>query len=900
MELIEAKIRVPALQQNHLPRPDLVKKISAETGRKLCLISTPAGYGKTRLLSEFATRLGKPVAWFLIDPKDNVSERFLFYLTASLLKTIPEMGNDLLEESKQANADDLESFIIKLIKRISGYGKDIHLILDEYHSITSQLINGAVEFLIENKPENLHIFILTRQLPQLPLVRWRARQELGEFKSHDLIFNERESREFLNGIMEFGLAEQELLRVSKAAQGWAVGIYLTALQFQRKAGKQSVTASLLNSKTNIMNYIKEEALGSIPQEVMSILYQISIVDSFSGGLCQAITLDPQSSKVLQDLEANGYFVSYVDQGRHWFTFHPMIADYLRQHLRQTEPSRVAEIYNRAADWFANNGDLEKAIYYAVKARNLDSAVRWMEGKAIEWIDKGQFEIFQANINHIPREMLLARPLLYAYFMLSLAESRKVEEFKSFYELVSADEFPPAAKVILDSASAAIKFVEGLYEQAIVVAKKNLAVIKQLQATAGEHAIATSTNLLVIVLSLASTNKYVAADDVCNTAVHFNLQYNLYGRAVACLSMKGGLKITYGKQGKAEEYFNQSYALVSRLKSPLSNQNELIPIAIRVCTPLSQLHYERNQLAQAEKYALIGLDSCQNNKESWQRRIMEISIVLARIKLAAGNYHAASEYLERIFQAENAIAFSPVMAFQKFSDILVQKMDLILQMANYKPYLYNLVADWGIENELENPDSNAAASVVWANYLILQNKPMEASRILRRLIAEAEKENLNGNLIRYLTLEALSQRQQDQLSKALAAIRKALILAEPEGYCRTFVDYGHPMLDLLTQAARQDGRGPYLDGLLETFNNEAKRSPETATQPNLQRLNYNEKQILSLMERGYTNKQIAEELHLSINTVKWYSYRIFSAFGVNNRHDAISMAKRLGVIQGPSN
>jgi ATP/maltotriose-dependent transcriptional regulator MalT len=368
-----------------------------------------------------------------------------------------------------------------------------------------------VEFLIDHKSENLHIFILTRSDPPLPLTRWRGRQQLTEIRSNDLMFSGKEIREFLNGIMEFKLSDREIFKVTTTSQGWAVSVYFTALHIQKSTFKQGITSTLRNSKINIMDYIKEEVISQLPDETTTLMRQTSILNSISSDLCEALTSNPNSEQILRGLEANNFFVSFIDENHRWFSYHPLVKEFLKQQLLEIEPQNIKALHLRASGWFANNGNLEKAIYHAIEGQDFETAASHIKTKAFEWIDKGQYVFFISWMEKLPHEFLLKQPLLISLYLLSLAECRQTHQFTANIELISKLKMDTVTQAIIDSAFAIIEYINENYDNSITIVDKNLRKLSQKSVTTKEGALAVSSSWLIKSRALLIKNNFLEAE-----------------------------------------------------------------------------------------------------------------------------------------------------------------------------------------------------------------------------------------------------------------------------------------------------------------------------------------------------------------------------------------------------
>jgi LuxR family transcriptional regulator, maltose regulon positive regulatory protein len=390
--LVSTKLRPSQARPKLVARPRLVAKLDRETGRKLTLISAPAGFGKTTLLVEWLReRAGSEgsVAWFSLDEGDNDPTRFLSYLVAALQTIEEEIGEGVLSALRSAEPPGIEAIAAALINELADLPEGLTLVLDDYHLIDSEPVHGIVSFLLEHLPENVHLVISSRIDPPLPLARLRARNQLTEIDAAELSFTSEEAATFLNSVMELDLSAEDVAALEERTEGWIAGLQLAALSMRDRKDIPGFLRAFSGSHRDVLDYLAEEVLERQPGRVRGFLLQTSIADHLSGALCDALTGRSDGQEMLERLEKENLFVVALDEERHWYRYHHLFADFLRTRLERESPERVYELHCRAAAWYEQNGFISEVLGHALAAGEDEWAARLIEQHAQELVLHGK-------------------------------------------------------------------------------------------------------------------------------------------------------------------------------------------------------------------------------------------------------------------------------------------------------------------------------------------------------------------------------------------------------------------------------------------------------------------------------------------------------------------------------
>src|SRR5688572_16750136 len=373
--VLTTKLYVPPSPPKLVARSRLTMQLDAGLveGRKLTLISAPAGFGKSTLVSDWIAHNGRPVAWLSLDENDNNPVRFLIYLITALQNVSPNLGTGLLEALQSSQPSLNDAILTDLLNELAALPGNFILVLDDYHLTDTELIDQALTFVVEHLPAQMHLVITTREDPAIPIPRLRAQNRLIELRAADLRFTPSEAAEFLNQVMGLGLSAEEVAALETRTEGWIAGLQLAALSMKGNRDVAGFIQAFAGDHRYIVDYLVEEVLHRQPEEVRSFLLQTSILDRLNGPLCEAVTLQPGSRARLAQLQRGNRFLIPLDDQRHWYRYHHLFADVLHMHLKAEQPDQVPILHRRASEWYQHNGLPADAIHHALAGKDFEQA-----------------------------------------------------------------------------------------------------------------------------------------------------------------------------------------------------------------------------------------------------------------------------------------------------------------------------------------------------------------------------------------------------------------------------------------------------------------------------------------------------------------------------------------------
>ena len=906
--LLKTKLFIPSTRPALVRRPLLISKINEGVQQALTILSAPAGFGKTTLLAEWAANCLLPVAWVSLDAGDNDPHRFLSYLVAALQSALPDLGSGagLMLQSPQPLPP--QAILVTLINELSELPEPFVLVLDDYQFIESQAVNEAMAYLLDHRPPQMHLVIATRADPSLPLARYRGRNQLVEIRTDDLRFNPQETAEFLKRVMGLDLAAQDITALEARTEGWIVGLQMVALSLQGRQDVSEFIQSFSGSHRYILEYLVEEVLNRQSEDIQAFLLRTSILSRLSGSLCDAILEQSfNSQEMLERLERANLFLVPLDDEHHWYRYHHLFADLLQTRLRQAQPDLVTALHLRACKWYEEAGWEIEAINHALAVRDYEWAARLVEESVQVFLTRGELTTLLSRINALPEKVVHARPMLSVGYALALTFSGQLEAVEP--HLQDAEDY-------LESGDASPQGREVLGTIAIV--RAIIADIRDQITTAVEYArkadelLPESSLLSRSVIPFVLSDGYFAlgdlekASEACADILKIGRALDVVWTISVAQSKLATLRKVQGKLRAAEETYQEARQLAAERGGRHFGTMGGLNIGY------ADLLRERNELEVARQYTLNAIESM----KQWisPSDLLNGYTVLGRVCLAQGDLGGAIEAFKK---ADEPVYQSGV--FHTFRRIFeVHRIRLWLaqgELGSAVRWAEQEQVSEGGQPEEEKPGlPGELERITIARVLIAQDRFEQALGRLIPLAEAAEAGGRYGRLIDILLLQALALKAQNNSAQAFAVLEKSLSLAEPEGYVRIFVDEGEPMRLLIEEFRSRIGKQTpvahgeqvtrlmaYAEKLLAAFPGPRPSAIHPSTTSDLQSsliapLSLREVEILRLICGGLSNQEIAEQLVISMNTVKRHNNSIFSKLGVINRAQAIVRAHQLGLVK----
>ena len=902
--LLTTKFHAAPPPAHLVPRPRLVQQLQAGTRQRFTLVSAPAGFGKTTLISAWLHNRAEPFAWLSLGVGDNDPVRFWTYVIGALQTVQPELGRDAQAMLQSPQPPPLEAVLTMLINDLVTHqpldesGAPYCLVLDDYHLIETIAIHESVNFLLDRLPRSWHPVLVTRMDPPLSLPRRRARREVSEVRAKTLRFTEEETARFFEKTADRSLSPAEVATLAARTEGWVASLQLAGISLQAQPDPSTFIAAFAGNDRYVMDYLVDEVFARQPEDVQRFLLDTSILDSLCAGLCEAVVYGEDGlpegggQATLRYLEQANLFVVPLDNHRAWYRYHHLFADLLTHRLRQKEAPRIPALHRRAAQWYEQQGKVEQALHHVLEAEEMDWAARLIEqaGDAMIWA-KGEMATLARWLDRLSEARVRSSPklcLLRAWLLYADAQIESIAPFLSAAEasLQQADQAAPGLQAMQGEAAALRAFV------ATRIGDGHAALEAIESARRALEQLPDETPHLRALLTFALAEAYFSAGDLTAARPTYQ-QATTLGRSIGNRFLYGCSLLrlcdiykfggTLDQMGRALEDLEQ---LIAQYQDSF-----VAPFALG---EKAEFLRERNDPDKAVALLREAIDTGQRFAQRWLEH--DCAVYLAQALRAQEDFKAALEATQHAIRIRTQHRI-----YQDWSVIAPQAYQARLHLLQGE---VAQAARWAEEAGLKPTDTPShfreLEYLALVRVLIAQDRTEEATVLLEQIREQAEADSRVRNVIEVLVLHALALEQHGEPEAALQKIAEALALAEPSGYIRLFVDEDPSLMPLLYRAAEHGLSPDYARRLLAAFPHDGTASPTLAriirTQAtHLEPLTKREIEILRLIAEGLSNQQIADTLFLSLHTVKAHTRNIFGKLDVRRRTQAVSKAQGLGIL-----
>jgi LuxR family maltose regulon positive regulatory protein len=939
--LLETKLYIPKWRPGLVSRPRLIERLSLGIERKLTLISAPAGFGKTTLLTEWLAASEPDAAWVSLDQSDNDPAFFWAYLITALQKVRSEIGECPLALLHSSEPPPIESILTALINEINSIAQGFVIILDDYHVIDAQPIHSAITFLLDHLPPQMHLIIASRSDPPLPLARLRARGDLTELRAADLRFTSGEAATFLNEVMGLHLSATDVAALETRTEGWIAGLQLAALSMSQMARQAPQTrddiAGFITAFTGndryIVDYLVEEVLQRQPERVRSFLLETSILDRLSGPLCDAVTgwEDGQNgtlarqvalagrawrrvtgARMLEALERDNLFVVPLDDKRQWYRYHHLFADVLRAHAMEEQPAQIPALHRRAAAWFEEHGMAAEAIEQARAAGDHETVARLLAANFEAFERMGRYASISRWSASLPEEMVRKRPrlaLIHASVALAFDNNnqaaRRLTSWaeEAITKIENSGEFDLADDI--DGTVVGPEGLEALKGEMLAMklflsARKLLP--EEIAALAGQalKLLPPSKHRIRGMLHMLDTGMKIVRSDLRSALPNLEKNVDEARRAqnppllVDTLTHLGQVYVVMGRLEDGRRSFEEAL-LTGRNLSAEGNWVLCSPH-----TSLAEVLLERADLAGAAEHVAKALEFA--GKSPTRSPVLFARTTAAQVFQAAGDTKSemacfATAALEQLEHAQAFVRGSSDSRY--FSFLSSVKLKFYCRAGDLEAAA-DIVRERNLLPEVAVDRNNEEEMTAFARYLIARGDHGDAELVLSKVLPIVQSIGRVQHQIHALVLRALANEFLGERALALESLGRATMLGEPGRFTRTFTCEDAVMAELIEALADaiECGEGPAETGSLSYLSylmGEMRVKPVTATAGLIEPLTAREIEILRLIAAGMRNQEIADHLFISLHTVKRHIANAYGKLGVTHRTEAVARVNELKVL-----
>jgi len=908
--LIATRLSAPSTSERCTPRPRLLDALVEGAGRRLTVIHGPAGFGKTTLAVQWRSRLleeGKPVAWLSMDKDDNDPLRFLAYLIEAIRSAEPSLGADLVS-LLESQSDQIAGFLLtELVNQLHDYGEDFYLFLDDWHLVKDKKSEEAIVFLLEHAPANLHLVITSRSRPSFPMLKLMLQNEVTEIHGADLRFDLQESEYFFR---DLAITEADLQTLLAKTEGWVAALQLAMISLRSTGDREGLFRWISGKHHAVGDYLTENVLNSLPEDLLHFLLNTSILGRFCGPLCSAVTGEANGMAILERAEHLQLFIIPLDDEREWFRYHHLFASYLQRRLERDHPERIRSLHLTAADWFAAQGLAEEAVTHALAAGDNARAINIVEDSAMWFVERSYMATLLGLVGKLPPEELADRPVLQAAIAWShclihhpeqaLGAVRHIETYLVAHDRTGDDdELALETKVIRACIEIYADRIDGLEE-----------LVRPVLAKAdSQHTWVVSVAANILTYGLMHSHQYSEAIELQRWTKPYHEKTSgpfsqIYGHCFA-----GMAEYERGHYSEAEASFKDALYLAQRRAGDHSHAARLAGAM------LGKIYYEYNQIAEAES---LLEDSIALGVEGG---VVDFSLAsyipYARLIALRGDEDRALQILDEGEQTARLLCLERLTAC-----IAAERARLHASTGNLPPTTADAAAPLA-KTTFPNY-ANGIMAEVWeaeritaVRLALAQGKPRDAHALLDPLFDYTTLKGQHCLTRTALILRALAHDLNSDPRAAEEAMIGALEACNAPRAIRPFLDEGPRVVSILERVheryRRQLTGAPtrpvqtQIERILVTARQQAPArtaapgqtlAPEGAAHAEttlLDPLKVREIEVLRLVGEGKSNKEIARYLGIGIDTVKWYLKAIYGKLGVSRRTQAIGEARRLGLI-----
>ncbi len=853
--LLLSKLHRPQALEPVVPRPRLVERLNEGMKARATLLTAPAGYGKSTLVSQWAAQLRVPVGWLSLDEKDNDLNRFWNYALAAYAQAAGAVSESVRAAVSTLRPGQYEPFLVALLNEASGLRERVVLVLDDWHVIDDEDIAASVSYFIEYLPPSMHLILASRNAPTFPKARWYSRDWVRDLRVEQMRFDLRETVDYFRLVAKREMSREQVESYLQRTEGWVTGLKLISYALRDDRRPAGLPRPETQGSERVEQYLLEEVFEGLDKATRAFLTDVSVLQRMTGALCETVA-GPGGAERLAELASLRLFLVPLDERNEWYRFHHLFGEFLRNRLRKLHPERTAALYGKAAAWCEEQALLEEAVDYYLAGRCYEDAIRLLEQMKSMMVRR-EFSALNVWLSAIPEPLLQRHPFLYFSYIYSLLWSGELELAER--HLQRAEQYIRTASAEWTEAQAN-RYLGDLYY------------IRNFQAT--QYEMDMVKGLHYIRLSLRHRPE---GTDLLFGSPQTPLVPTVY-------RSYNGKRGTHLPRGLADDFFRNMIEFMT-----------LMGLQHSVVVCYGELLYERNELDEAERQLKLALQDADRLRYQAEKVYVPAYFLLSRIAKARKDRPQAERWLEEagrralVEGAEEALS----LVEAEFAALRLDEGDTAAASA------------WRERYKLSEDDPVSVYQlyvyIFLAKILLAGGAWREAWALTEKLHSIAVKGHRPMDALEIEALQAMILSAEGKPEQALLKLEQALAYAEPDDYVRVFVDKGAPIAALLTAYVQQrqrgnlrDKQGPtlgYVRKLLACFGGEAALPSERAAGSLEALLTPRELTIFRCMEDGMDNGAIAAALGIGMGTVKTHINHIYSKLQATNRVEAINEGKK---------
>ncbi|EKQ55206.1 MULTISPECIES: LuxR C-terminal-related transcriptional regulator [unclassified Clostridium] len=887
---IKSKINIPKVKDKLVKREALFDKLNEAINYKLTLVTAPAGFGKSTLISSwinFEVKNKYFVSWISLDERDSNPLFFWKYI----LYAINEIQEGVVENSFLAINSfkfkyDFEMEIISvIINDLCKLEKELFIVLDDLYLIRDKEIYQGLKYFIRNMPPNVHIIILSRAIPEIGLARLRATDCLLQLCQEDLSFDKKEIEVFFSDVMRVDISNNIANILEKRTEGWAAGLQMAAISLKNNNDEENIIKYFNGDHKFVLEYLMEEVFNLLDKEVQEFLMKTSILDEMNSELCNSVVNIENSQFLLEKLDTENLFIISLDEIKEWYRYHHLFKDFLRNRRDVYMVNSLFNLYNSAAKWYKNNEFYPQAIDFYLKANNYDEAIFIIEKIDMDLMFCGEMKKVYEWYMAIPKSKFhnnLRLCINAAWYTAANGNNEDTKFYLNHIEellkIHNNDDIELYKKEVM-----IIRAMVSVLEKD---SRKTIEYLKKAKDCGYKH------ELLKAVAALLEGTAYIYEGEVLKALNYFDealeISKNINNYYIAAMSNRS-IIISKMFRGRLYEAENQSMKFLDYLNCRNSGG---IPIAGVIYNDLAEINYEWSNISKSLEYVKKAIELGKKGEVSWV--LCRSYIILAEIFFISFNTEQAMEYIKK---AESIVENSKL--FDAGTNLEVIKQNIYLRSGNLKDF------EKFLDNEIFNGPAKHNIEylhyyVTKLRYYVLTNNLEKGEELAKNLCNNFKGKKIHKIIAEVLILKSIIHGKNNAMQEALETLIEAINISAEENYLRIFINEGDNLKNIIfklkdkLQFSLKEESKIFLSKIIKNLEqNNAIQKIDVKNDM----LSSREMEILKYLQAGLTNLEISNSLFVSVNTVKTHLLNIYTKLDVHSRTEALAKASELGIIKG---